>query len=75
MAWRCTGSTNIELVENMVRNGLISSPPVIKVRLIYRSVDRLISVSKPALSSQAMKQVDRANYVVDKRDAYEDAPQ
>ena len=28
-----------------------------------------------SLSSQAMKKVDRAHYVLDKRDAYEDAPQ
>jgi len=53
MAWRCSGSTNVELIENMARKGLINSARVIN----------------------AMKKVDRANYVLDKRDAYEDAPQ
>jgi len=53
MAWRCSGSTNVELIENMASNGLINSARV----------------------RDAMRKVDRANYVLDKRDAYEDAPQ
>lgn len=73
MAWRCSASTNVELIENMARRGLINSARVRNVREIHRSADRLISVSEPA--PQAMKQVDRANYVIDKRDAYDDAPQ
>lgn len=73
MAWRCSASTNVELIENMARRGLINSARVRNVREIHRSADRLISVSEP--TPQAMKQVDRANYVIDKRDAYDDAPQ
>ncbi|KAF9788314.1 protein-L-isoaspartate O-methyltransferase [Thelephora terrestris] len=53
MAWRCSGLTNVELIENMSKNGLIKSARV----------------------RNAMKKVDRANYVLDKREAYEDAPQ
>lgn len=53
MAWRCSGTTNAELVANMHSSRLISSD----------------------LVKDAMSKVDRANYVRDKRDAYEDAPQ
>jgi len=53
MAWRCSGTTNFELIENMCRNKLIKSD----------------------LVKDAMVNVDRANYVRDKADAYEDAPQ
>lgn len=72
MAWRCSGSTNVELIENMARNGLINSARVRDVRSIYRSADRCLT---PRPHVQAMRKVDRANYVLDKRDAYEDAPQ
>ena len=75
MAWRCSGLTNVELIENMSRNGLINSARVRNVCRVHRPVDRLISISKPGLPLQAMKQVERANYVLDKRDAYVDAPQ
>ncbi|KAH8645783.1 protein-L-isoaspartate O-methyltransferase [Xylariales sp. PMI_506] len=37
MAWRCTGKTNAELVENLYRAGLISSPVV---RAAFLGVDR-----------------------------------
>ena len=73
MAWRCSGSTNIELIDNMARKGLINSARVRNVRRIYRLADPLISAAE--LVSQAMKLVDRANYVMDKEDAYKDAPQ
>jgi len=53
MAWRCSGATNVELIQNMQSAGLIKSSRV----------------------AEALKKVDRANYVVDKRDAYRDAPQ
>jgi len=53
MAWRCSGTTNVELIENMYRNKLIKSD----------------------LVKDAMMKVDRANYVRNKLDAYEDAPQ
>ena len=43
MAWRCSGSTNTELVDNMARKGLINSPRVKDVRRIYRPADPLIS--------------------------------
>ncbi|KAL1662757.1 protein-L-isoaspartate O-methyltransferase [Schizophyllum commune] len=53
MAWRSHGKTNVELISNMARNGIIEA-------------DRVIN---------AMKRVDRANYVLDKSKAYEDRPQ
>ncbi|KAI0250690.1 Pcmt1-prov protein [Lactifluus subvellereus] len=53
MAWFSTGTTNAELISNLMRNGLINSDAV----------------------AAAMKAVDRANYVLDKRHAYEDSPQ
>ncbi|KAF8496494.1 protein-L-isoaspartate O-methyltransferase [Russula emetica] len=53
MAWSCSGTTNAELISNLLRNRLINSDTV----------------------AAAMKAVDRANYVVDKRHAYEDSPQ
>ena len=28
MAWRCSGSSNTELIENMFRHGLITDPTV-----------------------------------------------
>lgn len=53
MAWRSHGTTNVELIDKLTKNGLINSPIV----------------------AEAMKKVDRGNYVVDRRDAYRDAPQ
>ncbi|KAH9836181.1 Pcmt1-prov protein [Rhodofomes roseus] len=53
MAWRCTGATNVELITNMAKHGLINSERV----------------------QAAMKRVDRANYVRNPHEAYEDSPQ
>ncbi|GJJ14984.1 hypothetical protein Clacol_009254 [Clathrus columnatus] len=53
MAWRCSGSTNQELIDNMMSKSVIHSEMV----------------------ANAMKHVDRANYVLDKSDAYRDSPQ
>ncbi|KAI9509306.1 protein-L-isoaspartate O-methyltransferase [Russula earlei] len=53
MAWSCSGTTNAELISNLIRKKLISSDTV----------------------AAAMTAVDRANYVPDKRHAYEDSPQ
>lgn len=49
MAWRCSGSTNIELIENMARNGLINSARVRNVRVLLITS---FSISKPALTSR-----------------------
>ncbi|KAF8840577.1 protein-L-isoaspartate O-methyltransferase [Paxillus ammoniavirescens] len=53
MAWRCSGRTNAELINNLSRNAILSS-------------DRV---------ADAMAKVDRANYVLNKSDAYQDSPQ
>jgi len=53
MAWRCSGKTNAELIQNMQKSGLIKSNII----------------------AEALKKVDRAHYVVDKKDAYYDRPQ
>jgi len=50
MAWRCSGSTNVELIENMAKNGLINSPRVRNVRKTCRPADLSISMSEHALS-------------------------
>ncbi|KAF8524293.1 protein-L-isoaspartate O-methyltransferase [Hysterangium stoloniferum] len=60
MAWRSSGTSNTELLENMKRNGLLTS-------------DRVLTML--CRCEKAMKQVDRANYVLNKRDAYQDSPQ
>ncbi|WVW83124.1 protein-L-isoaspartate O-methyltransferase [Kwoniella bestiolae CBS 10118] len=53
MAWRSGGRSNAELIDNMVKNGLIISPQI----------------------AEAMRKVDRKNYVPDQMYAYEDSPQ
>ncbi|KAF4663835.1 hypothetical protein FOL47_005544 [Perkinsus chesapeaki] len=53
MAWRSSSTSNNGLIENLQRNGVITSSAVF----------------------QAMKSVDRGNYVNDKSRAYEDSPQ
>ncbi|KZT69179.1 protein-L-isoaspartate O-methyltransferase [Daedalea quercina L-15889] len=53
MAWSCTGSTNVELIANMAKHGLIRSERV----------------------QAAMKKVNRAHYVRNPHEAYEDSPQ
>lgn len=37
MAWRCSGSTNAELVDNLVRGSLLQTPRVIEA---FKRVDR-----------------------------------
>ncbi|GAA6061232.1 hypothetical protein JCM10212_002691 [Sporobolomyces blumeae] len=37
MAWTCTGTSNAELVDNLVRNGLLTTPRVIEA---FKAVDR-----------------------------------
>ncbi|KAJ3764038.1 Pcmt1-prov protein [Lentinula raphanica] len=54
MAWSSSGSSNAELIDNMLRNGILAAS---------------------ARVARAMKKVDRANYVRDRRDAYQDSPQ
>ncbi|WVF72132.1 protein-L-isoaspartate O-methyltransferase [Kwoniella sp. CBS 6097] len=53
MAWRSSGNSNADLIDKMVKNGLINSPKV----------------------AEAMRKVDRKNYVPDPEWAYEDSPQ
>ncbi|WVQ98713.1 protein-L-isoaspartate O-methyltransferase [Kwoniella sp. CBS 9459] len=53
MAWRSSGTSNTDLIDKMVKNGLINSPKV----------------------AEAMRKVDRKNYVPDPTWAYEDSPQ
>lgn len=53
MSWRCTGKSNLELIQNMAKNAIFNSPRV----------------------ELAMVNVDRANYVRNKAEAYQDSPQ
>lgn len=71
MAWRCTGNTNVELVTNLMHHGLINSESVAAVR----ASPPISTDDSDILFLQAMRSVDRANYVLDKRHAYEDSPQ
>ncbi|KAJ4489924.1 protein-L-isoaspartate O-methyltransferase [Lentinula aciculospora] len=70
MAWTSTGSSNAELIDNMLRNGILGD-------VVADVVDGSKSEAEAASGriARAMKKVDRANYVRDKRDAYEDSPQ
>nr|XP_018263864.1 protein-L-isoaspartate O-methyltransferase [Kwoniella dejecticola CBS 10117]OBR86022.1 protein-L-isoaspartate O-methyltransferase [Kwoniella dejecticola CBS 10117] len=53
MAWMSSGKSNGDLIDKMVKNGLITSPQI----------------------AEAMRKVDRKNYVPDQSYAYEDSPQ
>ncbi|KAJ3736801.1 protein-L-isoaspartate O-methyltransferase [Lentinula guzmanii] len=70
MAWTSTGSSNAELIDNMLRNGILGE-------VVGAVVDGSQSEAEAASErvARAMKKVDRANYVRDKRDAYQDSPQ
>ncbi len=61
MAWSCSGKTNAELIDNMAREGILG--------------DTAKGSTEADKIARAMKKVDRANYVRDKRDAYQDSPQ
>ena len=54
----------------MARNGIIEADRVINVSSMLQH-----GRQDPDLPMQAMKKVDRANYVLDKSKAYEDRPQ
>ena len=89
MAWRSSGDTNgevrqrrrrcatdpltsgwMQLIDNLTRHGLINSPLVAAVSSPPYTYSAMM-----AHQSKAMKKVDRANYVPDKRFAYMDSPQ
>ncbi len=70
MAWRCTGKTNVELVNNMASSRIIKADSVRK-----ESAVRVVTLMNVTSYPQAMAKVDRANYVVHKAFAYEDSPQ
>ncbi|KAI9638322.1 protein-L-isoaspartate O-methyltransferase [Dioszegia hungarica] len=53
MAWKCSGRSNEELIDNLLKEGLIQAP----------------------LVAEAMRKVDRRNYVPDVQLAYQDSPQ
>ncbi|KAJ6591215.1 protein-L-isoaspartate O-methyltransferase [Mycena vulgaris] len=59
MAWRCSGKTNRELVENIIKAKILTSTS-------ETHLDRI---------SHAMNAVDRAHFVPNKSDAYTDSPQ
>ena len=37
MSWRCSGSSNVELVDNLVKNGIVKSA---KIADVMKAVDR-----------------------------------
>ncbi|KAJ7777941.1 Pcmt1-prov protein [Mycena maculata] len=59
MAWRCTGKTNRELIENIMKAKILSSTESSQLERI----------------SRAMQAVDRAHFVPEKSAAYTDSPQ
>lgn len=75
MAWRCTGTSNAELIENMARSKLITDDAVkqafLKVRYSLSSARYCPGLRKLAQANP--QQVDRANYAPSM--AYEDSPQ
>ena len=74
MAWRSTGKTNVQLITNLKRNGIFHSDGVMAVSYLSSSF-KPGTIETHRFASQAMSGVDRAHYVLDKLDAYEDAPQ
>ncbi|KAK4688105.1 hypothetical protein P7C73_g2013, partial [Tremellales sp. Uapishka_1] len=70
MAWTCSGRSNDELIDKMLAVGLITFPVVAAVWLVLclYPVDSHVSL-------QAMRKVDRKNYVPLLNAAYEDSPQ
>ncbi|KAG6001017.1 hypothetical protein E4U21_004774 [Claviceps maximensis] len=71
MAWRCSGLSNSQLVENMWRSGLITDRRVKEAFL--KVINRLLVASIWADSKAYRYQVDRAHYAP--VCAYEDSPQ
>ncbi|KAF7292777.1 Protein-L-isoaspartate O-methyltransferase [Mycena indigotica] len=59
MAWRCSGKTNVELVDNLIKSQIL----------------QISSEASLLRISQAMKAVDRAHFVQNTADAYLDSPQ
>ncbi|KAJ7507367.1 Pcmt1-prov protein [Mycena galericulata] len=59
MAWRCSGKTNRELIENIMKAQILKSNDTSHLERI----------------SRAMEAVDRAHFVPDKSAAYMDSPQ
>jgi len=53
MAWRCSGESNEQLIDNLLKGKVITSKAV----------------------ADALKKVDRGNFVLSKSTAYEDSPQ
>ena len=78
MAWRCTGNTNTQLIHNMSRAGIISSDRVVAVSAAPRPNAASYGVYTDLFAVrwfQAMGNVDRAHYVLQKSAAYQDSPQ
>jgi protein-L-isoaspartate(D-aspartate) O-methyltransferase len=71
MAWRCSGSSNKELVENLFKNGLITSSRVRDAMMRVCPLPPLTFI----LQLLMRKQVYRAHYCPDPSYAYEDSPQ
>ncbi|CAI5464551.1 unnamed protein product [Closterium sp. Yama58-4] len=53
MSWTCHGDSNSEMVDKLLRSGIVQSERI----------------------AEAMKQIDRADYVLTKSTAYDDSPQ
>jgi len=77
MAWRCSGKSNVELIDNLFKNGLITSA---RVRDAMMKVFFPISFPSPLWIDWedvdfGKHQVDRAHYCPSPSYAYEDSPQ
>ena len=72
MAWRCSGSSNAELVENMRKAGIIGGSGD-KGEEASSPQDKAAQIS--ALVHRAMLGTDRGSYCPRGADPYEDAPQ
>jgi protein-L-isoaspartate(D-aspartate) O-methyltransferase len=73
MAWRCSGASNSELINNLARAGLLSTPRCAhclsphfgSLAELFLAVDRVI---------EAFRKVDRAYYLSSRGDVYQDSP-
>ncbi|KAF5389612.1 hypothetical protein D9757_004212 [Collybiopsis confluens] len=74
MAWSCSGNSNVELIDNMARAGILGE--VVGGVIDGTSSNETEAAAAVERIARAMKNVDRAHYVrVKKMDAYEDSPQ
>jgi hypothetical protein len=79
MSWTCSGTTNAELIANLMKESSRIIPSGSRVgpvsALLFGSLPSFLCSDAYVFNLKAMEKVDRANYVLHKADAYRDSPQ